>query len=67
MCNNCKLVQLEEKFSLKYLYNEDYGYRADIDQTMRNHFKKLAKYLSKKINLKKEDNALDIASNDELY
>ena len=64
MCNNCKLVQLEEKFSLKYLYNQDYGYRTGINQTMRNHVKKVVKYLSKKVNLKKEDNVLDIASND---
>jgi hypothetical protein len=64
MCNDCKLVQLQEKFSLKYLYNEDYGYRTGINKTMKSHVKKVVNYLSNKVHLNKNDNVLDIASND---
>ena len=40
MCNNCKLVQLDRNFNIKYLYGKDYGYRTGINQTMTNHVKK---------------------------
>ena len=64
ICNNCKLVQLKEKFSLNYLYNKDYGYVTGINQTMRDHVQKVANNLSRKANLNKNDHVLDIASND---
>ena len=53
MCNNCKLVQLGNKFNLKYLYGPDYGYRSGINQTMINHLKKIVINVSKKVKLKK--------------
>ena len=65
MCSSCKLVQISKNFSLNYMYNQDYGYRTGINQTMTDHVKKIAKELSIKKNfLKKNDNVLDIASND---
>ncbi len=64
MCKVCDLVQLAHNYDLKYLYGPDYGYRTGINKTMRNHVKKIAKFLSKKILLKKNDHVLDIASND---
>ena len=27
ICNKCKLTQLSKNFSLKYMYNKDYGYQ----------------------------------------
>ncbi len=64
ICKKCELVQLTHNFDLKYLYGPDYGYRTGINKTMLNHVKNVVRYLSKKTNLKKKDNVLDIASND---
>jgi len=63
-CRNCNLVQLDRNFNPRYLYGKDYGYRSGINKTMSNHLKNTALYLSKKINIKKGDYVLDIASND---
>lgn len=64
ICKKCKLVQLNNKYNLKYMYGPDYGYRTGINKTMRLHVKNVTKYLSKKSKLKKNDYVLDIASND---
>ena len=64
MCKSCKLVQLDEIFNMKYLYNKDYGYRTGINTTMSNHVKHVVIKLSQSAKLKKNDNVLDIASND---
>ena len=64
MCNECKLVQLKDIFNMKYLYNNDYGYRTGINSTMSNHVKNVVKKISKTAKIKKNDNVLDIASND---
>ena len=64
MCKKCKLVQLNNKYSLKYMYGPDYGYRTGINKTMTNHVKDVTNYLSKISKLKNNDYVLDIASND---
>ena len=64
ICKKCKLVQLKDRYNLKYMYGPDYGYRTGINKTMSLHVKKITKILSKKVNLKKNDFVLDIASND---
>ena len=64
MCKDCGLVQLENKFNLKYLYGPDYGYRSGINESMVNHLKNVVKKLKKKVKLKKNQLVLDIASND---
>ena len=64
MCNNCKLVQLKNNFDLKYLYNNDYGYRTGINSTMKKHVKSVVEIISKRASIKKGDYVLDIASND---
>ena len=64
MCKSCKLVQLDGIFNMKYLYNKDYGYRTGINNTMSNHVKHVVIKLSQSAKLKKNDNVLDIASND---
>ncbi|MFL2898346.1 MAG: methyltransferase domain-containing protein [Candidatus Pelagibacter sp.] len=63
-CKICHLVQLNEKFNPKKLYNNNYGYRTGINKTMTNHVKNLAKKLIKITKLKKNESVLDIASND---
>ena len=64
MCNKCSLVQLNNNYNLKYLYGPDYGYRTGINKTMTEHMKNIMKNLTRKINFKKGDCVLDIASND---
>ena len=64
MCSNCKLVQISNNFSLSYMYNQDYGYRTGINQTMSNHVKNLVRKINKITRIKKSDIVLDIASND---
>jgi len=64
ICNECKLVQLKNKYNLKYMYGPDYGYRTGINKTMTDHVKNVTKYLSKISKIKTNDHVLDIASND---
>ena len=64
MCKNCKLVQLKDKFNQSYLFNNDYGYRTGINETMRSHVKDIVKIASSLVKLKRNDYVLDIASND---
>ena len=64
ICNSCKLVQLADKFNMKYLYGPDYGYRSNINSTMVKHLKDIVLNLRKKVSLKSKDMVLDIASND---
>ena len=64
MCKECKLIQLNNNFSSKYLYSNDYGYRTGINKTMSEHVRKLVRFLTKRMKLKKKDTVLDIASND---
>jgi len=51
MCNNCKLVQLKNNFDLKYLYNNDYGYRTGINSTMKKHVKSVVEIISKRASI----------------
>lgn len=64
ICDECKLVQLKNKYNMKYLYNEDYGYRTGVNKTMTAHMKKTKEILSLKSRIKSSDYVLDIASND---
>ena len=64
ICSKCKLTQLSNNFPLKYMYDNNYGYRSGINETMKNHLKEITKKVSKLIKLKNGDLVLDIASND---
>ena len=64
ICNDCKLVQLSKNFDLKYLYNKEYGYRTGVNKTMTKHVESVVKILRKITKIKKNENVLDIASND---
>ena len=64
LCKKCKLPQLLHNYSLKDLYNEDYGYRSGINKTMINHLKGATNDIKKIIKFKNGDHILDIASND---
>ena len=64
ICKKCTLVQLENNFDLNYLYGPDYGYRTGINETMTNHVKNVVKAARKITKIQKNDQVLDIASND---
>jgi len=64
ICDKCKLVQLRHNYNLKYLYGPDYGYRTGINKTMTDHMKNIMINLKRRIQFKKGDCILDIASND---
>jgi len=65
ICSKCKLVQVSKNFNLKYMYDQNYGYRTGINKTMTSHVKDIVKEVYRNLNiLKKNDLVLDIASND---
>ena len=64
ICTSCKLVQLQHNYDLDQLYNKYYGYKSGVNQTMNLHLKSIVTDIEKKINFKKNDIVLDIASND---
>jgi len=64
ICEHCELVQLANNFDIKYLYGPDYGYQTGINATMTKHVERIVNLLSKNTQIKKNDLALDIASND---
>jgi hypothetical protein len=63
-CGSCHLVQLDRNFNPNYLYDNNYGYRSGINQTMIDHLKNTTSFLSKKVKIQNGDYVLDIASND---
>ena len=64
MCKSCRSVQLLHNYNLDMLYNDNYGYRSGINQTMVNHLKGITNDIKKVIKFQKGDFVLDIASND---
>ena len=59
ICLNCKLVQLNHTFDLKYLYGPDYGYRSSINKTMVKHLKKVVTESKKKTKLQSKNNGVE--------
>ena len=64
ICKNCRSVQLLHNYDLKALYNNDYGYRSGINQSMIDHLTNITNDIKKIIKFKIGDYVLDIASND---
>ncbi len=64
MCGHCRLVQLDQNFSLKKMYGKNYGYRTGLNKSMVNHIYEKVNFLKSKIELKKNDLVIDIGSND---
>ena len=62
--NKSKLLQLKHNYNLNNLFGYNYGYRSSLNSSMKNHLYEKYSDLSKKIKLKKNDNILDIGSND---
>ena len=64
LCRKCTLVQLKHTTPSSLLYNDHYGYRSGINQTMKNELREIAEKALTKINSKKVLLAVDIGAND---
>ena len=64
ICNNCKLLQLDENFDSNEMYGDNYGYMSSLNKSMISHLYLKALNLKKKYNLKSKNYILDIGSND---
>ena len=64
MCQDCDLVQLRHSAPPSLMYNNNYGYRSGINETMRNHLKGIVEEAVKRVDLKPVDIVVDIGSND---
>jgi len=64
ICGKCKLAQLLHNYNLKELYNDNYGYKSGINESMVKHLNGITSNIKKIVNFKKEDYVLDIGSND---
>jgi SAM-dependent methyltransferase len=63
-CKNCNHFQLSISVKPKILFKKNYTYLTGITKTFKDHFKKYAKVIIKKCNLKKQSLIIDIGSND---
>ncbi len=63
-CSKCNLVQLNNLIDIKKMYGEHYGYRTSLSKMMISHLKEKIQRLKKLRLIKKNDNILDIGSND---
>jgi len=65
-CDNeeCKLVQLKHTVDSTELYEQEYGYRSGINQTMKDHLECLVRSIEEEETLNDGDIVLDIGSND---
>lgn len=64
MCKDCWLIQLRQSTVASELYEQEYGYRSGISNTMRDHLKAYKEEIESKAALKDGDAVLDIGSND---
>ena len=64
ICNNCKLLQLDENFDSNEMYGDNYGYMSSLNKSMISHLYLKSLNLKKKYDLKSKKSILDIGSND---
>lgn len=62
--NGCGLVQLYHNYDLGVLYGDNYGYRSSLNKSMVDHLNFIVKKIKQKVEVKKGDLIIDIASND---
>lgn len=63
-CKNCSLVQLKDSVQSSEMYENQYGYRSGISNTMRTHLEKYNQQIRNKISILDNDLLLDIGCND---
>jgi len=65
LCDNCGLLQLRETTDSKDLYEQEYGYRSGINNTMKQHLQLYQEEILQKVsNISDGDVIIDIGSND---
>lgn len=65
LCARCGLVQLADHVDLALMYNDDYGYRSSINETMRHHLEQTAETVYNLVaSTGSTIRTLDIGSND---
>ncbi len=64
MCNNCKLLQLENSFNASMMYGDNYGYLSSLNPHMVRHLNLKSEKLKKISCLKNGEIVIDIGSND---
>tara|TARA_Y100000590_G_C15710325_1_gene1010033 strand:- start:557 stop:1780 length:1224 start_codon:yes stop_codon:yes gene_type:complete len=64
ICNNCRLLQLENSFDVNIMYGDNYGYLSSLNPHMVRHLRLKSKKLKKISNLSSGDLVIDIGSND---
>jgi len=65
LCAKCGLVQLKETVNPELLY-KNYFYRSNVSNTMKRDLQNVVEEVCKLVELKKDDNILDIGCNDGL-
>ena len=65
-CSNieCGLLQLKHTVDNNEMYEQPYGYRSGINNTMKTHLYNLVRTIRELVDLKNDDYVLDIGSND---
>ena len=64
ICQNCKLLQLQNSFDVNVMYGENYGYLSSLNPHMIKHLKLKSEKLKKISNIETDDIIIDIGSND---
>lgn len=73
MCQNCSLVQLKHTVQQKDMYEQEYGYRSGISNTMKQHLQQFNQEIQNNFKmisgrqLNDNDFVLDIGSNDTTF
>ncbi len=60
----CNLIQLGNEFLQNVLFNENYGYRSNLNPNMLNHLAEIPRHSQRFVQIAKGDVVLDIGSND---
>lgn len=64
VCENCRLVQLEDFRRSTELFREDYAYFSSISETWLNHARRYAEDITERLNLSSDSLIVEIGSND---
>ena len=63
-CPSCHLVQLKDTVPQELMYNDSYGYRSGINETIKADLEGIVERATKEAHLKPGSNVLDVGSND---
>lgn len=63
-CRYCYLIQAPRDINIKEIFNSKYVYYSSVSKSWSVHAKNYCSHIIKKLNLKKNDKIIEIASND---